>query len=91
MRQYDANLSRYEKANEWLITYDCFSTSMYSDGDFALLQYLPYTLVPFFPLFNERCAQVERSQTDWEVSKANKCSLPTKQSFLVAFTGNPHQ
>lgn len=66
MRQHDANLSRYEKANEWLLVYDGFSSAMYSGGDFALLQYLPYTLVPFYPLFSERCTQVERSQEDWE-------------------------
>jgi len=41
---------------------------MYSDGDFALNQYLPYTLVPFYPLFQERSGErVERNQADWEV------------------------
>ncbi|KAF8633836.1 hypothetical protein AX15_001213 [Amanita polypyramis BW_CC] len=66
MRQHDGNFSRYEKATEWLITYDLFSAAMYSDGEFALMQYLPYTLVPFYPLFSQRGTQVERSQTDWE-------------------------
>ncbi|KAF8350491.1 P-loop containing nucleoside triphosphate hydrolase protein [Amanita rubescens] len=75
MRQHDANFSRYEKANECLITYDLLSAAMYSDGEFALLQYLPYTLVPFYPLFGQRGAQVERSQADWEylqVTRANE-------------------
>ena len=41
---------------------------MYNDGDFALHQYLPYTLVPFYPLFNQRGGQqVEWNQADWEV------------------------
>ena len=41
---------------------------MYSDGDFALSPYIPYTLVPFYPLFKERNGQrVERSVVDWEV------------------------
>jgi len=41
---------------------------MYTDGDFALNQYLPYTLVPFYPLFQERGGErVERNQADWEV------------------------
>ena len=41
---------------------------MYTDGDFALNQYLPYTLVPFYPLFQERSGErVERNQADWEV------------------------
>ncbi|KAJ6624531.1 hypothetical protein B0H10DRAFT_1943134 [Mycena sp. CBHHK59/15] len=67
LHQHDANFSRYEKANEWLVTFDLLSAAMYSDGDFALSQYLPYTLVPFYPLFKERGGQrVERSQEDWE-------------------------
>ncbi|KAF7338056.1 Chromosome transmission fidelity protein 18 [Mycena venus] len=67
LHQHDANFSRYEKANEWLVTFDLLSATMYSDGDFALSQYLPYTLVAFYPLFKERGGQrVERSQADWE-------------------------
>lgn len=67
LRQHDANFSRYEKANEWLVTFDILSTKMYLDGSFALSQYLPYTLVPFYPLFQERGGQrVERNQADWE-------------------------
>ncbi|KAJ7085780.1 P-loop containing nucleoside triphosphate hydrolase protein [Mycena belliarum] len=67
LHQHDANFKRYEKANEWLVTFDMLSAAMYSEGDFALSQYLPYTLVPFYPLFKERGGQrVERSQADWE-------------------------
>lgn len=41
---------------------------MYTDGDFALIQYLSYTLVPFYPLFQERSGErVDRNQADWEV------------------------
>ncbi|PFH54126.1 hypothetical protein AMATHDRAFT_135378 [Amanita thiersii Skay4041] len=75
MQQHDSKFSRYERANDWLVTYDIFSSAMYSDGDFTLMQYLPYTLVPFYPLFSERGAQIERNQTDWEqlqVTKANE-------------------
>lgn len=74
LRQHDSNFDRYIKANEWLLTFDRFSAAMYSDGDFALSQYLPYTLVPFFPLFNERGGpKVERNQDDWEVSRFDTC------------------
>ncbi|CAK5277317.1 unnamed protein product [Mycena citricolor] len=67
VHQHDANFSRQEKANEWLVTFDLLSTSMYSDGDFALHPYISYSLVPFFPLFKDRMGQrVERSQVDWE-------------------------
>jgi len=46
-----------------------FSSAMYNDGDFALNHYLPYTLVPFYPLFQQRGGKrVERNQVDWEVS-----------------------
>jgi chromosome transmission fidelity protein 18 len=68
LRQHDVNFSRYEKANEWLMTFDALSASMYTGGDFALAQYLPYTLVSFFPLFNERGGpKVERNSADWDV------------------------
>ncbi|KAF7363719.1 Chromosome transmission fidelity protein 18 [Mycena sanguinolenta] len=67
LQQHDANFSRHEKAIEWLQTFDLLSAAMYTDGDFALGQYLPYTLVAFYPLFKERGGQrIERSQTDWE-------------------------
>ncbi|KAF5389958.1 hypothetical protein D9757_003561 [Collybiopsis confluens] len=67
LRRHDANFSRYEKANEWLTTFDTLSSAMYNDGDFALSPYLPYTLVPFFPLFQERGApKVDRRQEDWD-------------------------
>ena len=89
MRQHDANFLRYEKANEWLITYDLFSAAMYSDGEFALMQYLPYMLVPFYPLFSQRGTQVERSQTDWEVSGISSYNLT--YNLFVAFTINPDE
>jgi len=76
LRQHDANFSRHEKANEWLVTFDLLSAAMYSDGDFALSQYLPYTLVPFYHLFKERGGQrVERNQADWEASSKPSCFI----------------
>ncbi|CAA7271466.1 unnamed protein product [Cyclocybe aegerita] len=67
LRRHDANLSRHEQATEWLTTFDNFSSTMYSEGDFSLNPYLPYTLVPFYPLFQERGGEkVERNQADWE-------------------------
>jgi chromosome transmission fidelity protein 18 len=68
LRQHDATFSRYENANEWLTTFDSFSATMYSDGDFGLHAYLSYLVVPFYPLFQERGGQrIERDQADWEV------------------------
>ncbi|KAJ8700036.1 Chromosome transmission fidelity protein 18 [Pleurotus ostreatus] len=73
LRQLDANFSRYEKANEWLGVYDYMTSAMYSEGEFALSQYIPYLLIPFHPLFQERgSARVERSQADWEHSQTRR-------------------
>lgn len=68
LRKHDANFSRYLKATEWLSTYDLLSGEMCSEREYTLLQYLPYTLVPFYPIFQERgCEKVERPKADWEV------------------------
>jgi hypothetical protein len=57
---------------------------MYNDGDFALIQYLPYTLVPFYPLFQHRGGdRVERNQADWEVSFDHRISI---YASLTAFS-----
>lgn len=84
LRQHDVNFSRHEKANEWLVTFDILSAGMYSNGDFALSPYLPYTLVPFYPLFQERGGQrVERNQADWEVSPVYAAPCPTHTDNTV--------
>ena len=41
---------------------------MRSEREYGLMNYLPYMVVPFYPLFQERGAQkVERPKADWEV------------------------
>ncbi|KAG6879255.1 hypothetical protein C0992_004084 [Termitomyces sp. T32_za158] len=81
LRQHDANFDRYEKANEWLLTFDFLSSGMYTNGDFALSPYLSYTLVPFYPLFQERGGtRIERNQEDWEnlqLTRSNEEVLKT--------------
>ncbi|KZT09714.1 uncharacterized protein LAESUDRAFT_722683 [Laetiporus sulphureus 93-53] len=76
LHRHDANFSRYLKANVWLTSYDMMSGEMRSEREYALLQYLPYMLVPFYPLFQERGAtKVERPKADWEsyqVTKTNE-------------------
>ena len=68
LKRHDANFNRYLRANEWLSTFDLMSGEMRSEREYTLLQYLPYTLVPFYPLFQERGApKVERPKADWEV------------------------
>lgn len=74
--RHDANLNHYEKAGEWLTTFDSFSSVMYTDGDFALHTYLSYFLVPFHPLFRERGEKrIERDSSDWDnlqLTRANE-------------------
>ena len=69
LRHYEASLSRHETAANWLVAFDSLSTAMRSEREYGLLPYLSYTLVPFFPLFNERGGpKVERPKADWDVS-----------------------
>ncbi|KAF9246412.1 P-loop containing nucleoside triphosphate hydrolase protein [Melanogaster broomeanus] len=66
-QRHEPSMSRYEKANEWLGTFDIFSSVMYSESDFGLHTYLPYLLVAFHPLCRERAGtRVERDSTDWD-------------------------
>jgi chromosome transmission fidelity protein 18 len=68
LHRHDATFARYMKANEWLVTYDVLSGTMYTEREYGVQQYLSYTLVPFFPLFQERGGpRVERPKADWEV------------------------
>jgi hypothetical protein len=65
---------------------------MYSDGDFALNQYLPYTLVPFYPLFQERGGdKVERNQADWDVSSTTCKTVLLVNSRNIEFAINTKQ
>ncbi|KAH8117204.1 P-loop containing nucleoside triphosphate hydrolase protein [Phellopilus nigrolimitatus] len=67
LRHYEASLSRHGKAADWLMTFDMFSGTMRSEREYGLLPYLPFSLVPFYPLFNERGGlKVERPKADWE-------------------------
>lgn len=72
LRQHDSNFSRYLKAEEWLSSYDLLSGEMRSEREYSLMHYLPYMLVPFFPIFQERGGpKVERPKADWEVGYAS--------------------
>ncbi|THH10289.1 hypothetical protein EW145_g1444 [Phellinidium pouzarii] len=67
LRHYDASLARHGKAVGWLMTFDMLSGTMRSEREYGLLPYLPYLLVPFYPLFNERGgSKVERPKADWD-------------------------
>ncbi|CCM00527.1 uncharacterized protein FIBRA_02561 [Fibroporia radiculosa] len=63
-------------SNYWLTAYDVMSGEMWSEREYALMQYLPYMLVAFYPLFQERGGcKVERPKVDYEnyvITKANE-------------------
>ena len=68
VHKHDGTFSRYEKAMGWLGSYDLMSGELRSEREYSILQYLPYMIVPFYPLFQERgAARVERPKADWEV------------------------
>ncbi|KAH0830674.1 P-loop containing nucleoside triphosphate hydrolase protein [Lanmaoa asiatica] len=85
--RHEANVTRYEKANEWLGTFDIFSSAMYADGDFGLQAYLPYFLVPFHPLCRERAGErVERDSTDWDASAFNLLITRTNEDIMKSLS-----
>jgi len=68
LNKHDSTFVKYSKAIEWLGNYDLLSNGMRSEREYALMNYLPYMIVPFYPLFQERGGQkVERPKADWEV------------------------
>jgi hypothetical protein len=68
LRNHDAAFEHHQKGSEWLVAFDMFSGAMRGDREYALMPYLAYTLVPFFPLFQERGGpKPERPKADWEV------------------------
>lgn len=53
---------------EWLGSYDLMSGEMRTEREYSILQYLPFMIVPFYALFQERGGRrVERPKADWEV------------------------
>jgi chromosome transmission fidelity protein 18 len=75
LRKHDASFTAYHRGEEWLLTFDAFTGAMRNNGDYALMAYLSYPLVAFYPLFQERGGpRVERPKADWEVrSPAQMC------------------
>ncbi|KAI6166905.1 hypothetical protein EDD17DRAFT_1773912 [Pisolithus thermaeus] len=66
-RRHEADMSRYQQVNEWLVAFDTLSSAMYAEGEFELHGYLPYLLIPFHPLCREQRSQrMERDTSDWE-------------------------
>ncbi|KAI0006203.1 P-loop containing nucleoside triphosphate hydrolase protein [Russula compacta] len=90
LHRHDATFARYKKANEWLVAYDVLSGSMRTEREYNVLQYLPYSLVSFFPLFQERGGpRVERPKADWEWHVKTRANEEIYKSLARAVrTGN---
>ena len=74
---------KYSKAIEWLGNYDLLSNGMRSEREYGLMGYLPYMVVPFYPLFQERGSQkVERPKVDWEV---RRMYASEEMTMLISF------
>jgi len=59
---------------------------MRSEREYALLPYLAYSIVPFYPLFQERGGpRVERPKADWEVRLIMWPAHGTRADFLQCF------
>ena len=69
LRLHDASFAVYEKAHEWLMSYDLLSGAMRSEREYAIIPYLSHTLSPFFHLFASKGGgtRIERPAMDWEV------------------------
>jgi len=86
--KHDSTFVKYSKAIEWLGNYDLLSNGMRSEREYGLMGYLPYMVVPFYPLFQERGAQkVERPKADWEVrdlyTSANEVTVLTNLRRII--------
>ncbi|KAI0723775.1 P-loop containing nucleoside triphosphate hydrolase protein [Cerioporus squamosus] len=67
LHRHDASFTRYLKGTEWLCRWDGMMGAMRAEREYALLPYLSYPLVAFYPLFQERGGpKVERPKADWE-------------------------
>lgn len=93
LKQFDPTLRRFEKGNDWLVTFDTFTGTMRAQQEYALLQYLSYAIVPFHPLFQERGGgRIERPKADWEVRGSIRVSItmlntsPSCQNYMQTKT-----
>ncbi|RDX46889.1 P-loop containing nucleoside triphosphate hydrolase protein [Lentinus brumalis] len=67
LHRHDATFTRYLKGTEWLCRWDGMMGAMRAEREYALLPYLAYPLVAFYPLFQDRGGpKVERPKADWE-------------------------
>ncbi|KAG8995078.1 hypothetical protein FRB90_000281 [Tulasnella sp. 427] len=71
----DPSWKRYLKAQKWFTTFDLFSSTMRVEQEYAVLQYMPYMVVPVYPIFADSGnAKVGNPRADWECHvKAKAC------------------
>ncbi|KAG8948253.1 hypothetical protein FRC04_009891 [Tulasnella sp. 424] len=71
----DPSWKRYLKAQKWLTTFDLFSSTMRTEQEYAVLQYMPYMIVPMHHIFvDSGNPKVGNPRADWECHvKAKAC------------------
>ncbi|KAG8922627.1 hypothetical protein FRC01_013800 [Tulasnella sp. 417] len=71
----DPSWKRYLKAQKWLTSFDLFSSTMRTEQEYAVLQYMPYMVVPMYPIFADSAnPKVGNPRADWECHvKARAC------------------
>lgn len=59
---------RISEALDWLYFFDRLDGKLRTDRDYELLGYVPYSFVPWYPLFSSQTPNpVELPKTDYEV------------------------
>jgi len=78
---------RISEALDWLYFFDRLDGKLRSDRDYELLGYVPYSFVPWYPLFSSQTPNpVELPKTDYEVrrlSVARRASPSSTDSMEV--------
>ncbi|KIO32526.1 hypothetical protein M407DRAFT_213664 [Tulasnella calospora MUT 4182] len=71
----DPSWKRYLRAQKWLTTFDLFSSTMRTEQEYAVLQYMPYMVVPMYSIFADSAnPKVGNPRADWECHvKAKAC------------------
>ncbi|GAA5925020.1 Ctf18p [Sporobolomyces koalae] len=90
------SFSRLSDALDWLHFFDRLDDKLRADRDYELLGYVPYSFVPWYPLFSSQTPNpVELPKTDYEMylqrtaheEIANAFSLNLPFALKNAFTG----
>ncbi|GJN87911.1 hypothetical protein Rhopal_000866-T1 [Rhodotorula paludigena] len=73
---------RIDSALEWLWLYDQLDTRLRAEREYELLAYVPYSFVPWYPLFSSQVARpVELPKTDYEMYLQRTAHAEVAEAF----------